>query len=173
MKDNLIKKALTISKAIQSEVNQVWLPPADGLSSHQELVLAKSIVKGTRVYIEKVVNQINSTYENGCYDGCAVLVRRLIETLIIEVFEHYTIDNKIKTSSGDFLYLKDLINCTLNEGSWNLGRNTRQALPKLKNIGDLSAHSRRYTAHRDDIDKILSDLRIVVQELVYLADIKR
>jgi len=54
---------------------------------------------------------------------------------------------------------------------WNLSRNSKHALPRLKNIGDLSAHSRRYIAHRKDIDTHIDDLRVIVQELVYLADL--
>src|SRR6266487_1601490 len=172
MSSDFAKSALVISKAIQDEINQFWLPPADGLPSRQEMVLAKSLVKGTREYIESVVNQINSTYETACYDACAVMIRRLVETLIIEAFEHHTIADKIKTPAGDFFYLSDLITQTLSEKSWNIGRNAKQSLPKLKSIGDLSAHSRRHIAHRSDIDKIMSDLRTAVQELIYLADLK-
>ena len=172
MSRDLAKSALDISKFIQDEVNQFWLPPADGLPSRRELVLAKSLVKGTRGYIESVVNQINSTYENASYDACAVMIRRLIETLIIEAFEYYKIADKIKTPTGNFFYLSDLITQTIDEKSWNMGRNAKQALPKLKNVGDLSAHSRRHIAHRSDIDNIMSDLRTAVQELIYLANLK-
>ncbi len=172
MSRELAKSALSTSKAIQVEVNQLWLPPAEGLPSRQEMVLARSLVKGTRGYIESVVNQINSTYENGCYDACAVMIRRLVETLIIEAFEHHNIADRIKTPTGDFFYLSDLITHALNEKSWNVGRNAKQALPKLKSIGDLSAHSRRHLAHRSDIDKIMDDLRTAVQELIYLANLK-
>ncbi len=172
MSSELTKSALVISKTIQDEINQFWLPPADGLPSRQEMVLAKSLVKGTRGYIESVVNQINSTYENASYDACAVMIRRLIETLIIEAFEHHKIADKIKTPGGDFFHLSDLITHTLNEKSWNIGRNAKQALPKLKSVGDLSAHSRRHVAHRSDIDNIMSDLRTAVQELIYLANLK-
>ena len=172
MSSELAKSALVLSKAIQDEINQFWLPPAEGLPSRQEMVLAKSLVKRTRGYIEIIVNQINSTYENGSYDACAVMIRRLVETLIIEVFEHYNIANKIKTPVGDFFFLSDLITQILNEPSWTVSRNARQALPKLKNVGDLSAHSRRYNAHRTDIDKIIPDLRIAMQELIYLAHLK-
>ncbi len=173
MNSDLVKSILITTTKLQEEVNQLWLPPVDSLSSRQEMVLAKSFVKRTRGYIESIVNQINSTYENACYDACAVMIRRLVETLIIEVFEHFNIANKIKLSTGDFPYLSDLISYTLNEKAWNLTRNTKQALPKLKNIGDLSAHSRRYNAHRSDIDNIKNDLRTVVQELIYLADLQR
>ena len=100
------------------------------------------------------------------------MIRRLVETLIIESFEHYGIANKIKNSNGDFFYLRDLINITLAETSWNLGRNTKKALPKLKDIGDKSAHSRRFNAHRRDVNKIIAELRVVTQELIYLAGLK-
>lgn len=172
MSSELTKSALVISKAIQDEVNQFWLPPADGLPSRKEMVLAKSLVKGTRGYIESVANQINSTYENACYDACAVMIRRLVETLIIEAFEHHNIADKIKNPMEDFFHLSELITHTLNEKSWNIGRNAKQAMPKLKSIGDLSAHSRRHLAHRSDIDNIMSDLRTAVQELIYLAGLK-
>jgi hypothetical protein len=100
------------------------------------------------------------------------MMRRLMETLIIECFEKHQIAEKIKNARGDFLYLADLIDKVTQETTWNLGRNTKQALPKLKNLGDQSAHSRRYTAHREDIDKLSSDFRTVCQELIYLAQLK-
>lgn len=100
-----------------------------------------------------MVNQINGTYANAWYDACAVMIRRLIETLIIEVFEQHGIANKIKTPTGDFFYLSELIPRTLSEGKWNLGRNAKKALPRLKSVGDRSAHNRRFNATHDDIDK--------------------
>lgn len=131
-----------------------------------------SLVRGTRGYIEKISNQVNGAYENGWYDACAVMLRRLIETLIIEAFEFHNIETKIKNPSGDFLYLRDLIDKALSEKSWNLGRNTKHALPRLKEIGDKSAHSRRFVAQRGDIQPLLSDIRTVVQEFIYLAQLK-
>ncbi len=108
----------------------------------------------------------------GWYDACAVMIRRLIETLIIESFEKASIADKIKNDNGDFLYLKDLIAKCLSETCWNLGRGCKQALPKLKDIGDKSAHSRRFNAQRGDLDPLLKDVREVVQELIYLSGLK-
>jgi hypothetical protein len=160
------------AKAIHADLADQIGPPEEGrLASGQQVVLM-SLVRGTRTYIERIANQINGAYENGWYDACAVMLRRLIETLIIETFEHHGLVAKIQNGSGDFLYLRDLIDRTLAETSWNLGRNTKQALPKLKDIGDKSAHSRRYTAQRGDIQPLLSDIRTVVQELIYLSNLK-
>jgi hypothetical protein len=131
-----------------------------------------SLVRGIRGYIERIANQANGAYENGWYDACAVMLRRLIETLIIETFEHHKIADKIKNPKGDFLYLRDLIEKTLAEKTWNLTRNTKQALPKLKDVGDRSAHSRRFLAQRGDIQPLLLDVRTVVQ-LLFLSDLKK
>lgn len=99
------------------------------------------------------------------------MMRRLLETLIIECFESFGIAEKIKNSHGDFLMLDGLIKKTLSEQNWNLGRETRKALPKLKSIGDRSAHNRRYNAYRQDIEGLLTDFRVVCQELLYLANL--
>jgi len=69
--------------------------------------------------------------------------------------------------------LSDLIDKTLAETSWNLGRNTNSGLWKLKAVGDRSAHSRRYNAKREYIDELIVPLRDVCEELLYLAGIKR
>ncbi|HET8702182.1 MAG TPA: DUF4145 domain-containing protein, partial [Nitrococcus sp.] len=147
-------------------------PPEEGAPSADQRVVYFSLVRNTRGYIERVVHQINGAYANGWYDACAVMIRRLVETLVIESFEKHGIADKIKGNSGDFLHLRDLISATLAESSWNLSRNTKQALPRLKDVGDLSAHSRRFIAQRRDIDTLINDLRIVVQELVTLAQLK-
>jgi hypothetical protein len=158
--------------AIEKDCEDTLLPPEGGLDAIGQPVIPFVLIRGTRGYLERITHQINGTYTNGWYDACAVMIRRLIETLIIESFENNNIAQNIKNSTGDFFYLSDLISKTLNETAWNLSRNARQALPKLKDIGDKSAHSRRFNAVRNDIDKINVEIRVVVQELVYLAGLK-
>lgn len=167
-----LNKILEVARDIQKVAPRHVEPPDEGFPSSSEQVLPLSIVKNTRGYIEKVVNQINGCYEKGWFDACSVMIRRLIETLIVEAFEHHKISSKIKNRSDDFLFLSDLINITLKEKTWNLSRNTKRALPKLKDVGDKSAHSRRYNAHKKDIDKLIDDIRVVVQELIYLSGLK-
>jgi hypothetical protein len=167
-----VRNIFATAKAIQTELASQVGPPEEGFAATTQPVIMISLVRGTRGYIERVANQINGAYEKGWYDACAVLLRRLIETLIIETFEHHNIASKIQNASGDFLYLRDLVDKTLAEKTWNLGRNTRRALPMLKDIGDKSAHSRRFVAQRGDIQPLLGDIRTVVQELLYLSKLK-
>ena len=137
-----------------------------------ELVLPLSTVQNTRGYIEKIILQANGCYEYQWYDACSVMIRRFIETLIIEVYEAHGKDSEIKDTNGDFMMLRNLIDQILSNNSWNLGREAKQALPLIKNLGDRSAHNRRFLAKKQDIDKIVPGLRVVADELLHLAGLK-
>ena len=169
---DFLKEALRISSSIANEAPKEWLPPAEGTESKSEAIVYKPLVNNTRGYIEKISNQINGCYEMGWFDACAVMIRRLVETLLIEVFESKSIESKIK-KNGDYMFLRDMIGVTLAESSLNLSRNAKTALPKLKDVGDKSAHSRRYIAIRHDIDNIKPDLRLIIQELLFISGIKK
>lgn len=167
------RNVIVAARSIQIEVDKLLGPPEEGLKATRQGVLLKALVRDTRGYIEKIANQANGAYENGWYDAAAVMIRRLLETLIIETFEKYGIDAKIKDKNDNFFYLRDLIKCTLDEKAWNLSRNSKAALPRLKDLGDKSAHSRRYIALRGDTDPNLADIRVVVQELLFLSGLKK
>lgn len=166
------KDILVKAKELNDSVRSKNPPPEEGATSSAQSVIYFSLVRGTRTYIEKLAHQINGSYENGWYDACAVMIRRLVETLIIEAYEAHNIADSIKNDHGDFFYLGDLISAAIIEKNWTLGRNTKKSLKELKDIGDKSAHSRRFLAHRQDVDKVSADLRVVVQELVLLAKLK-
>jgi hypothetical protein len=167
------KDALRIAAAIRADLIELAGPLPEGQAAESDAVVYRSLVADTRSYIQAVANQINGTYERGWYDACAVMIRRLIETLIIEMFEAKGIAAKIKNSAGDFFFLRDLIAKCLDEPAWNLSRNCKEALKRLKDVGDKSAHSRRFIAHKNDIESLRPDMRLVVQELISIADIKQ
>jgi len=166
------KDALALSKVVQDQADELWHPPVELERPHHEKVLPGSVFANTRSYIEKIVFQINGCYEAGCYDACSVMIRRLLETLIIEAFEHHKVVSQIQDSNGAFLRLSGLIDQSLQCKRWNLTRNCKSHIRKLKAIGDLSAHSRYYLAQRNDIDKHADGVRIVAQELLFLAHLK-
>ena len=100
------------------------------------------------------------------------MMRRLLEVLIIECFEENGIASKVQDGAGDYYLLGGLVKAALEEPTWNLGRETKRALPALRDTGNRSAHGRRYTAHREDIDRLVLDFRIACQELLYLSRLK-
>ena len=98
------------------------------------------------------------------------MIRRLLETLIIECFEKNKIQSKIKDASGNYLYLSDLISIFLTNKTWAVSRNTKSALPTIKKLSDLSAHNRRFNAKKLDIDQIKLELRTVIEELIHISN---
>jgi hypothetical protein len=137
-----------------------------------EQVLAMEVVQGTRPYIERVVMQANGAYEHQWYDACAVMIRRLTETLIIELYEAKKRQSEIQDSDNNYLMLSKLVDKIINDKSWSLGRETKQALPLLKSLGDRSAHNRHYIAKKSDIDKVTHGLRVAVDDFLNLSGLK-
>jgi hypothetical protein len=166
------RNIFVVAKAINTDLANSIGAPEEGLISTSQHIIMGSLVRNTRSYIENIANQINGTYENGWHDACAVMIRRLIETLIIETFEKHQIADQIKGQTGDFLYLRDLINKTLEQKVWNPSRNLKTALPKLKDVGDKSADNRFFVAKRGDIQPLIGDIRTVVQELLFQSGLK-
>jgi hypothetical protein len=161
------------AQAINADVERELGPPEEGVAPNSHLVIMKSLTRDTRSYVVQIVQQINGSYENGWYDACAVMIRRLIETLIIETFEEHGAAHKIKSAGGDYLFLRDLITATLSETAWSPSRNLKAALPKLKDIGDKSSHNRFFVAKRGDIQPLIADIRSVVQELLFQSSLKK
>jgi hypothetical protein len=127
------------------------------------------LAKVKRAYIPAIVRQMNGCLNAAFYDACAVMMRRLLELAIIEVFEHKGLSAKVKNKDGNYFYLSDLIRVLLAEQSLTLSRNAKEALPKLKKLGDQSAHGRFFTAQLNDIERVRDDFRVIFEELLHHA----
>jgi hypothetical protein len=100
------------------------------------------------------------------------MCRRLLETLIIETYERAGRANEIKGADGHFMMLNALIAFLERDNSVHLGRNAAKGLKDFKQLGDLSAHNRRFNARRNDIDRIRDGLRVAVEELLHLSGLR-
>jgi hypothetical protein len=125
---------------------------------------------GTRLYLERLVHQINGTYEFGFYDACATMCRRLVESLIIEVYVKEKRHHEIQRN-GVFLSLEPLINYICSDPKLSLSRNSPPAMKEIKQIGDTAAHDRVYITGQQDIDDVKLRYRRLVQELMTHAGI--
>ena len=141
--------------------------------AEQELgYLPKSVWAGTVYYVERIAEQINSTFQFGSYDATAVLCRRLMETLLIEAFEKLGKEEEIKNGNDDYKMLGDVI-AKARSGVLRLGRDSKRFLPAIKELGDRSAHNRRYTANEADLLDSKPKVRLVIEELIQIAELKR
>ncbi len=160
------KNALNAVRQIQQNAQESSQPPLEGTKPKTARVIDPSLVAGTRGYLEKVVDQINGTYENGWYDACAVMLRRFVETLIIETYISKNEESVIKKTDGDFYSLKHLIDEACSGKDLNLSRDTKDILRKLKKLGDRSAHNRRFIAKRSYFDELFENLHLDMQTLI-------
>jgi Domain of unknown function (DUF4145) len=134
-------------------------------------VIPKDFVSGTRLYLEEIVHQINGAYDNGFYDACAVLCRRLMESLIIEVYISRSRQHEIQ-ANGVFFFLDRLISYIRNDTAVTLGRNTPKTMEEMKQIGDTAAHDRTYITRKGDIDGIKANLRRTISDLLVASGIR-
>jgi Domain of unknown function (DUF4145) len=156
-----------------------WLPDLDGIQpemDHASGYLPEPIWKNTRGYIEEVCRELNGSFRHGYYNAAAVMLRRLLETLIIESFEHLGREAEIKDGSGNYFMLGDLAERACGDKGHkgvNLGRDSKKALKEARNVGNWSAHARRFLAHAGDLMGFQAGLRLLVQELIQIADLVR
>lgn len=135
--------------------------------------LPEAIWKNTRGYIEKIAFQVNGCFQYDFYDGASVLLRRLVETLLIECYEHEKTQSRIADSDGNYFMLSGIIVDAIDKSGLSLGRETKSVLRELKAIGDRAAHNRRYNSVRADLEKVRLGVRLVVDELIQLAKLRR
>jgi hypothetical protein len=156
-----------------------WLPDLDGIQpamDHAIGYLPEPIWRNTRGYVEEVCRELNGCFHHAYYNAAAVMLRRLLETLVIEAYEHLGRGNEIKDGGGNYLMLSDLAERACGEkghSGLNLGRDSKAALKDARSVGNWSAHARRFLAHAGDLTKFQAGVRLLVQELIQIADLVR
>ncbi len=129
-------------------------------------MLTLSSFENTRNYLIKIAEEINICYDTGLYTACLVLLRRLLETLIIEAFESKKISGKIEDSKGQYLFFSDLIDRYNAETDFHASRNLKNSFAQIKKIGDVCAHNRKFIAKKNHIDQIKTDIAVATEEIL-------
>lgn len=134
-------------------------------------ILPESVFAHTRGYIEILAKQINSSYEHNLFDGCAVLMRRLIEILLIHTYQFIGQEEKIMNSQGQHIDLSAIIKHAINNSLINLTKDSKGCLDTFRVLGNFSAHKIEYNCRRGDIKKVSLDYRATIEELLYKSGI--
>lgn len=159
------------SKNLLHEIRTVWKIRSVGNATDEvdSIFPMTLLAKTKRGYLSTIGAQMNGAYARGWCDACAVMMRRLLEASIIEAFEERGIAANIKNKKDEYVMLTKMIDKAMAETSWTLGRVTKNALPGLRDLGHQSAHGRRFTAQKSDIDRVRTDVRTTVEEFLHLA----
>lgn len=148
-------------QGLEKQYSKFWLE-VDYIESDSE-VINEFRYQSNRNTINKLVKQINCCYRNHCFDGCAVLMRRLFEILLILTYEKAGLEDTIK-QNGSYMNLDRLVKDAINNKTLNLSRN-KQCYDQFRNIGNFSAHGLYYSSTIKEIDDIKLSYKNMMDEL--------
>jgi len=106
------------------------------------------------------------------FDACAVLCRRLMESLIIEIYIHQKRHSDIQYD-GVFFMLDRLIVHVGNDQNIQLSRNIAKTMREVKQLGDTAAHDRTYITPQIDIDDLKARYRRLIKELLLASGVTK
>jgi hypothetical protein len=163
--DDILSTSTELVLKVESDVaHAIESADATPLVSSTAPFIPNELLQPKHFVLKKVLWEINQSYHSACYNSCAAMIRRLIESLIIDAFESLGIGAAIK-SGDNYLDFADLIGKATAEGKLKLTRNTKRILPDLKFFGDLAVHNRNALVRKDDIDRLHHAIRSGVEEL--------
>jgi hypothetical protein len=171
----ITKDRVRAAQELKFKVNTEWavLPVDNAPLEECGVFPLATLTAARREYLVPVGRQANGCYAREWYDARAVMMRRLLESSIIEAFEAKKLDGKIKNpKTGDFFDLSALIDAALTENTWNLPRNVRKEIKNLRDLGHRSAHNRYYVARKSDIDRHSATYRETVEAFLHIASVK-
>jgi len=156
----------------QMEVNFPQLSEKSQEVVEHGTILPEVDYQKTRGYLEALAKQINASYEHNLFDGCAVLMRRLVEILLILSYRHSNIEAVIQDRYGNFQMLEVIINDAKTNPTLGLSRNSKNSLDTFRELGNFSAHKIEYTCRREYLAPHIPVYRALVTELLHKAGIR-
>jgi hypothetical protein len=138
----------------------------------EDLILPRPLYENTRGFIEALARQINAAYEYNIFDGCAVLMRRLAEILLILSYEHLGIEASIQDQSGNYVMLERIASDAKTNATLKLSRNSKSFVEEFRTLGNFAAHKIYFTTRRSDVRQVATEYRALVEELLYKSGIR-
>jgi hypothetical protein len=134
--------------------------------------LLPDVVRGTPDYIVRIVPQINGCWQRKWFEACAVMIRRLVETLICHLYERRgwkaeLLDPKTKERYG----LRRMVDKICGDARFGLERRAADDLKRLVDLGDVSAHDFRITVKPGDLENLREALRLTAERLLFESNV--
>jgi len=135
-------------------------------------ILPEILFGKTRGFIESLAKQINASYEGNIFDGCAVLMRRLEEVLLIMSYERLGIAEEIKDTRGNYFLLEGIVSNAQSNKILGLSRNSKVTIETIRELGNYSAHKITYTCKREYLKENINEFRALVDELLHKSGVR-
>lgn len=142
--------------------------PAPPPTPSREYFIDPEIFKDCPPFIKHLEPQINGCWDRQWYEACALTIRRLLESLIIHLYEKRGWGVDIRGTDG-YLKLQNLVGKVCGDGRVGLGKKPKEGLEHLKQIGDVAAHDFRVRVRKSDLERKRTELRLACERLVFIA----
>ena len=163
------------SKEMLDRIHDIRQQSSDDTEMIEQLgsIIPDAIANETPLYLQKLIRQINASYENNLFDCCAVMMRRLLEILLVLSFQNMEIENEIMDKSGTHhVTLDKIIQIAEQNPRLALSSNTRKDMRLFKDLGNFSAHKIWYNCTQHDIKPHVLKYRVIIEELIYKAGLR-
>lgn len=134
-------------------------------------ILPEALFSSLPANVQSLCKQINASYENNLFDCTAVIMRRLLESLLVLSYQKAGIESSIM--KGDYhLTLDKIIKNAEQNAVLGLSSNTKKDMSLFKDLGNYSAHKIWYNCTQGDIKPHILKYRAIIEELMYKSGMK-
>jgi len=162
-KKNVLEFVPAVLQTLERDYGALWVDTVT-IKSHDELIEEVKFC-GKRNYLDRLIQQINFTYGNNCYDACAVLMRRLFEVLLVLAYQKNGIEADIAKPDGSHKMLEAIVKDAVQNKALGIPARISKNFDAFREVGNNSAHSITYTAGKLDIDNVARDYRVMMEDL--------
>lgn len=162
-----------------SETMERWITDIEKWSSNDGSSISESgsvlpsvLFENTSHNLQTLCKQINASYEGNLFDCTAVMMRRLLEGLLVLVYQNNGIEEEITEKSGWHYTLDKIIKNAVQNSTLALSAGTKRDMAIFKDIGNYSAHKIWYNTTKQDIEPHILKYRVIIEELMYKAGLK-
>lgn len=152
-----------VLQAMERDHGALWTDTMT-IESHDDLIEEAKFC-GKRPFLTRLIQQINFTYGNNCFDACAVLMRRLFEVLLVLAYQNKGIEAEITKPDGSHKMLEGIVKDAVQNKTLGIPARISKNFDAFREVGNNSAHSITYTAGKLDIDNIARDYRVMMEDL--------
>lgn len=134
-------------------------------------VLPNALFSSLPSNVQSLCKQINASYENNLFDCTAVIMRRLLESLLVLSYQKAGIESDIMNGNYHVTLDKIIKNAEQNV-TLALSSNTKKDMALFKDLGNYSAHKIWYNCTQGDIKPHVLKYRAIIEELMYKSGLK-
>lgn len=128
-----------VLQAMERDYGALWVDTVT-IESHDELIEEAKFC-GKRPFLTRLIQQINFTYGNNCFDACAVLMRRLFEVLLVLAYQNQGIEADITKPDGSHKILEGIVKDAVQNKALGVPARISKNFDAFREVGNNSAHS--------------------------------